>query len=89
MGTKRNSARRDRYRARWRATGANCHICGESIDYTIPWPDPRSFVVDHVKPLARGGTDTFSNTAPAHATCNSTKRARDVAPIIRRSGALS
>jgi 5-methylcytosine-specific restriction endonuclease McrA len=85
---KRNTTQRDRDRARIRATKANCHICGETIDYLLPWPDPLCFVVDHIKPLHKGGADHISNKAAAHNKCNSKKRARDYAPIIRRSGAL-
>ena len=85
---RRSSSQQDRFRARWRATRAACAICGQAIDFDIKWPDPRSFVVDHITPLAKGGTHSFQNTQPAHAECNSKKRARDAAPIVRRSGAL-
>lgn len=84
----RSSARRKRFRAALAASGAACHICGQPIDYALPHLDPMAFVVDHVKPLARGGTDTRDNVAAAHRSCNSTKRARLVAPIVRRSGSL-
>jgi 5-methylcytosine-specific restriction endonuclease McrA len=86
----RNTNQRDKDRARIRATGAACHICGEPIDYTLDWLNPRSFVVDHVVPLARGGQDALANKKAAHRRreCNSKKRARLVAPIVRRSGAL-
>jgi len=47
-----------------------------------------SFVVDHVVPLAKGGADALDNKKAAHRGCNSTKRARLVAPIVRRSGTL-
>lgn len=84
----RSSSRRKRFRAALKATGAGCHICGRSIDYNLPHLDPLSFVVDHVKPLAKGGTDTRDNVRAAHRSCNSTKRARLVAPILKRSGSL-
>jgi len=84
----RNTAQRDRDRASIRSTRAACHICGEPIDYTLAWPDSRCFVVDHVIPLKRGGPDTRANKAAAHNECNSKKRARLIAPIIRRSGTL-
>lgn len=84
----RNTAQRDRDRASIRSTRAACHICGQPIDYTLAWPDPRCFVVDHVIPLKRGGPDTRANKAAAHNECNSKKRARLIAPIIRRSGTL-
>lgn len=88
MGQARSSTNRDRFRARIKATKADCHICGRPIDYSLPWLDPGAFVVDHVIPLARNGTDTWDNVKAAHRSCNSTKRARLVAPIIRRSGSL-
>lgn len=85
---KRNSATRDKHRARIARDEPACHICGMSIDYTLPHLDPKSFVVDHVKPLAKGGADTLDNKKAAHRDCNSKKRARLVAPIVRRSGSL-
>lgn len=84
----RNSATRDKHRARIARDKPACHICGRAIDYTLPHLDPRSFVVDHVRPLAKGGTDTLDNKKAAHRECNSKKRARLVAPIVRRSGSL-
>jgi len=84
----RSSAQRDKFRARIKATKANCHICGQPIDYTLTWLDPMSFVVDHVIPLAKGGADRIENAKAAHRHCNSKKRARLIAPIVRRSGSL-
>ncbi|WP_152970144.1 HNH endonuclease signature motif containing protein [Frigoribacterium sp. RIT-PI-h] len=90
MATKtgRGSAQDKKDRARIKAIRAACHICGEAIDYEAGWLDPRSFVVDHVIPLAKQGPDTMANKAAAHRACNSKKRARLVAPIIKRSGSL-
>lgn len=85
----RNTTQRDNHRARIKATHADCHICGKPIDYTLPWTDTGAFVVDHVIPLDKGGPDTLANKAAAHRECNSKKRARLVAPIIRRSGSLT
>lgn len=84
----RDAAQRIRLRARIAATKAACHICGKSIDYTLKYPDRQAFTIDHVIPLHRGGTDTIDNVKAAHAACNSTKRARLVAPIVKRSGSL-
>jgi len=86
---KRNTATRDMHRARIARDKPACHICGKSIDYDLPHLDPMSFVVDHVMPLAKGGADTLDNKKAAHRECNSKKRARIVAPIVRRSGTLS
>jgi 5-methylcytosine-specific restriction endonuclease McrA len=86
--TYRNTAQQSKDRARIRASRPACHICGEPIDYDLQWPHPRCFVVDHIIPLKRGGADNLTNKAAAHAECNSKKRARLVAPIVRRSGSL-
>ena len=84
----RSSTRRDAHRKAIARSRAACHICGQPIDYDLPSSNPMAFVVDHVVPLAKGGDDTLDNKAAAHRTCNSTKAARDFAPIVRRSGAL-
>ncbi|TAJ46346.1 MAG: HNH endonuclease [Herbiconiux sp.] len=88
MSSGRNTTQRNRDRYRIRATHAACGICGDTIDYTLPHTDPRSFVVDHVIPLAKGGPDRIENKQAAHRDCNSTKRARIIAPIVKRSGSL-
>lgn len=85
---KRSSTMRDRARAAIKRTQPACHICGLPIAYELPHTDPKSFVVDHVVPIHRGGADNLSNMKAAHRDCNSTKRARSHAPIIRRSGSL-
>lgn len=86
--TKRNSALRNKHRAVIARGKPACHICGKAIDYTLPHLDPKSFVLDHVTPLHKGGSDLLSNKKAAHRDCNSAKRARIVAPIVRRSGSL-
>lgn len=63
---KRNTATRDKHRARIARDQPSCHICGMAIDYTLPHLDPKSFVVDHVVPLAKGGLDALSNKKAAH-----------------------
>ncbi len=89
MGTTRHTTTRDRHRQAIRRSGAACHICGTPIDYTLPHLDPAAFVVDHVIPLQRGGADRLDNCAAAHRSCNASKAARLVAPIVRRSGSLN
>ena len=86
--TRRSTTIRDRARARLRRSGAACHICGQAIDYSLPYLHPRSFVVDDVIPLARGGTDTQDNKAASHRACNRAKSDKLVAPIVRRSRSL-
>lgn len=85
---KRSSANRARNRARIARDKPACHICGAAIDYTLPHLDPMAYVIDHVIPLAKGGRDAIDNLKAAHRECNSKKRARTVATIVRRSGSL-
>lgn len=84
-----------RMRDHVRRIGGNCRICGEPIDYNLPYfmpgtrtPNPDAFVADHANPIHRGGQHDLTNAQPAHWRCNSKKRARIYAPIVRRSGAL-
>ena len=86
---RRNTTIRDRHRAIIRAARPPCGICGGDIDYTLPFLDPMAFVVDHVVPLARGGSDTIENKQASHRQCNRAKGDRlDGGTIIRRSGSL-
>lgn len=73
MSTGRNTAVRDRDRAAIARGKPPCHICGGEINYTIPSPDPMSYEVDHVIPLARGGADVLENKAASHRKCNRDK----------------
>lgn len=59
-------ARRDRRR---------CGLCGERVAMTKAVPHPRSPVVDHVVPLAKGGSDLRTNVQLAHYRCNASKGA--------------
>ena len=93
-----NGSRRDAIRARWKAIGAPCWICGKQIDYSLGMvtdhvtgkrrPHPMSFVVDEVVPVSKGGEPLdFENTRPAHWICNARRGAGDKAkPSLR--GAL-
>jgi 5-methylcytosine-specific restriction endonuclease McrA len=51
-----------------------CGICHEAIDRTLRWPDLMSASVDHVIPLAEGGSHTYDNVQAAHWLCNTYKR---------------
>jgi 5-methylcytosine-specific restriction endonuclease McrA len=72
----RNTATRDRDRAAIKRTKPACGICELPIDYTLPYLDPMSYVVDHIVPLAKGGLDELANKQAAHRTCNQTKAAK-------------
>lgn len=78
-----------KHRALIAATKPPCAICGQPIDYTIRYPHPDAYTLDHVVPVARGGSDSLSNKQPAHNRCNKTKMARTHAAIIKTSGTLT
>ena len=69
-----NGARRRAIRARWRAMGEPCRLCGRPIDYSLPAGHPMSFEVDEIVPVSKGGDPLdFANTQPAHRICNQRK----------------
>lgn len=69
----RNTTIRDRHRRIIAKTQPPCGICGHPIDYALQHPDPKSYVVDHITPLIKGGTDTLDNKQAAHRDCNRSK----------------
>ncbi|MFE9955848.1 HNH endonuclease [Micromonospora sp. NPDC005299] len=90
MAQQRNTTIRDRHRKTIARGRPPCALCGESIDYELPYMDPGEFVVDHIVPRNRGGSDTLDNKQPAHRRCNRAKSDRaDGGPVLRRSGSLS
>jgi 5-methylcytosine-specific restriction endonuclease McrA len=67
--------------------GEPCWLCGHRIDTRLGPLDPLSFAVDHVIPLARGGSPHDpSNLRPSHRRCNARKGDRE-APAVRTSRA--
>ena len=50
----------------YRKTQGHCYLCGEFVDFD-------SFEIDHEMPLAKGGTNNFSNLYCSCHTCNSMK----------------
>lgn len=58
-----------------------CQICGEPVDLNDGWYDQYNIfhvgrnypTVDHIKPLAHGGDNTWDNVQLAHLHCNSSK----------------
>ena len=55
--------------------GTDCHICGLPIDFSAPrqsfapgWE--KGLQLDHVIPLAKGGSDHIENVKPSHGMCN-------------------
>lgn len=53
-----------------------CHLCSKKINCQLKYPHAKSASVDHIIPLAEGGTHEMANVRPAHLVCNQTKRDR-------------
>lgn len=57
--------------------GWRCGICGKKVSRHLKCPHPRSVSLDHIIPLALGGSHTWDNVQCAHRACNGTKRDGD------------
>jgi 5-methylcytosine-specific restriction endonuclease McrA len=47
-----------------------CQICNDPVNRQARHPDPMSVSLDHIIPLAKGGTHTYDNLQCAHLVCN-------------------
>ncbi len=65
-----------------------CAICGQPLTHGLPALNPAAPVVDHIIPVAHGGSDEPTNKQVAHRRCNRAKGTKAYAPIVKRSGAL-
>ena len=81
----KNGNLRRKYRARFKAMGARCGICGGEIHYDEPSDaqHPLSFVIDEIKPVSRwrefgyptpeAAARDWNNLQACHYCCNSAK----------------
>ena len=53
--------------------GFKCQICNKKLAMDQKAPHPDSPSIDHIIPLAKGGTHTWVNVQAAHFLCNSKK----------------
>lgn len=75
----------------WRvlfSKGFNCGICGGLISLDAPRNDPLGLVFDHIIPVSKGGSHSYSNIQPAHFSCNGQKGAKvdgwqDIKPMVK------
>lgn len=74
---KRNAFVAPVYRKKvFESDGYRCHICNKMTNRTAVVPHPMAPTLDHLVPLAKGGTHEPINCRTAHFICNSTKGAR-------------
>lgn len=59
-----------------------CGICGKKIKRQLKHPSPLSASIDHIIPLARGGSHIPDNLQASHLRCNITKRTKDGAQLL-------
>jgi 5-methylcytosine-specific restriction endonuclease McrA len=83
MSAGRNTTTRDQHRRTIARTKPDCALCGQPIDYTLRSPDPMSYEVDHIVPIARGGHDDLHNKQASHRQCNRAKWHTTPAPETR------
>lgn len=50
--------------------GGKCGVCGKAVNLALEYPHPMSASMDHIVPLARGGSHTYDNIQLAHLRCN-------------------
>lgn len=60
-----------------------CGLCHKKINKRIKAGNPKSMVIDHIIPLAKGGTHEPKNVQIAHAQCNWLKRDLPVGEQMR------
>lgn len=91
LNAERKRETRHRRRARLRAAvvgeidlslldAETCGLCGDAIDPDLVYPDPMSRSLDHVVPLASGGSHAQDNLQWAHWICNVRKGSRLPSP---------
>lgn len=56
-------------------TNFKCGICLGPVDMQLKHPNPKFASIDHIVPLAKGGTNEISNLQIAHLHCNLSKGA--------------
>ena len=68
--------------------GQRCCFCDQPIDLSVPYPEPMSFVVDHIVPTSHGGRDDYGSLRPAHNKCNRQRSNSPDGSVGRNSGTL-
>lgn len=66
----------------WSRSGGRCAICAHELSRDTPWPDERFASLDHIVPLAKGGTHETSNLQYACLVCNLRKGTRPMTSTV-------
>ena len=70
-----------------RRDGWTCQLCGGEIPRRLVSNDDHNLVIDHIRPVAAGGTDHPSNVRAAHQVCERSRRgSRDGEEFIPPAG---
>ena len=64
----------------WDKTRGWCYYCGAQLN---PWAN---FVIDHIRPVSKGGSDEIENLAPVCKSCNARKGNRHPEELRRILG---
>ena len=63
-----------------------CGLCHQPIRRTLPYTHPMSASLDHIVPLALGGTHDMVNVQAAHRSCNGKKKTEKCGSQLRLIG---
>lgn len=67
------NATRKLINTKWEASDKTCYLCDTRIDDTLNSPHPMSLTLEHLTPIAQGGTHNLDNTDFTHRACNTKK----------------
>ena len=79
---------RVKLRSRLKAEGRGCWICRafgrpDAIDYSLPACHPRSFEVDELVPVSKGGSPIdYGNVDATHRECNNWRKNKSVGEVL-------
>lgn len=59
----------------WMDSKGRCSYCGEEMVRRTGERGPKAYTIDHIVPVAQGGSDDITNLAAACRTCNNEKGA--------------
>src|SRR5690606_21041443 len=70
--TRRYKKLKAQFRAQCTERKATCHLCDQEIDYSLEYPDPESFTLDHLYPVSQYPelSEDPGNFRASHAKCN-------------------